>query len=159
MYLALSLTAVLVSACGTKAPIKAKPTTDKGCLAFDIQKLGEYSTMVARLEVIDAQSGEVLWEASPLPGKVARVAQIEFCEGSNARAPHLIGDKDSLQYTVKDGGDSFSLAKGREYLLKVTSPEHRRVGTEAFTFSAQREGASAAQTSADTEGTGAENSD
>lgn len=156
MHLVIFLGLIIVSACGTRAPIKVKPTADSGCLAFDIQKLGEYSTMVTRLVVIDAQSGETIWEASPLPGKVARIAQIELCEGLNARAPHLIGDEDSLQYTVKGGGDSFTLTKGREYLLKVVSPEHRRVGTEVFTFSVQREGTTASD---DSIGKGPENSD
>jgi len=125
--------AILVAACNSKPPIQVSAAADN-CLDFDLQKLGEYSTLVNRLEIVDPESGVVLWSAIPVPGKAPRVALLRVCRGPNPRRPLLYGDADDLQYLVYEDGESFEMIEGKQYSFRVISPEHRNPGNVGFSF-------------------------
>lgn len=132
LNVSLSLIIFFLSACGV--PLKIKHSKEDDCLIFDIQKWGEYATMIELIELIDTQENSVIWSAQPQPGKFARIAYIKLCQGANPIIPKMNGDADALQCSTINNSDSFTLMSGRDYQLKVFSPEHRQPGKTIFSF-------------------------
>lgn len=133
VFVFLTLLIYFFSACETSPPIKIK-SLNGNCLSFDFQKLGEYSTMIDSIEIIDVESNTILWTAKPLQESVVRISGLELCKGTNLKKIKIFGDSDQLAFSVMGNKDSFTLIEGKIYSIKVVSPEHKRIATVTFNF-------------------------
>lgn len=133
LFLFLSLSVLPVFACATPIEIKQ---VDNDCMRIDIRRLGEYDSSVVHIELTDVQTGKVLWEVDPISGKpAALIAAWDFCVGKNKRIPTTFwGDKEYLQFSITDGGESFVLVRGKKYRVKVEGYAHNMLGVATFSL-------------------------
>ena len=106
---------------------------EKGkCVIVDVQRLGEYYTIVDRMELKEKHSGKVIWSARARTDTKPQMYDLEFCEGRNDLAPNVRGDAKLMKFVAAEGGDSFYLLSGKEYVLEVESPSFTRHASKAF---------------------------
>jgi hypothetical protein len=106
--------------------------TDGECAIVDVQRWGEYFTIIKRVEIRSADDGHVLWSAQAKPSTRPQVHQLKLCLGANSRVPEMIGDVELFDFNVAAGGSEFEMIPNKEYIVEVSSPDYKRRARTKF---------------------------
>ncbi len=98
---------------------------------ISVQRWGEYYTVISEMTLSEAQSGKVLWRATALSDVKPQLHYVKLCVGANAATPEIRGESDAFRYEA-EGGSSFELRRGVEYVIDVRGPEFMRRGHRSF---------------------------
>lgn len=124
----LILPLLLSAGCAPPLRLEKKGT----CVIADVQRLGEYYTIVNQLELREKRTGRVIWSARAKAGAKPQLHYLQFCAGRNPLIPNVRGDTNLLNFGLAESGGSFYLIPGEEYLLEVESPGYTRRASKSF---------------------------
>ena len=109
--------------------------TRDSCNVFDLQRMGEYYSIIDSAE-IDDPNGTRVWRAQASTGMRPQVHEIVVCAGDNPLRAVITGQPDAFEYESSGGGASWRLEPGKQYTFRVTSPDAWMAAT--VTFSVRR---------------------
>ena len=126
----LGFTGFLLVSCSKKPPLVL--TQKGGGLEVSVATLGEYPTSICRIDLLNRETGESVWELRA-KGKVPQLWGFHLKPGLNPTEPEgILGGQ--YDVVVPARKEKFLLQKGSRYEISVWNKDCRRSEKATFTL-------------------------